>query len=504
MLWLMGLIRRLGGGAMSERSWTLHVPVSASTNASALPGVPLAALFLTTGVSALAGALYSTPLANATRLEQPDKALQSLSFSVSPFPQTFEPAQLARSLSGGLATSRAYAAPAVQPLEGRGARALPPITQTSPAELFRPQVAPAVPVQVTVQPQRQVRDMDLGTVADVDRALAITRNDKSPGGHSLGKVDVSGAPTAASDQTIGQLANAILAHGDTGFLQATAAPVADAQFASDGAPGSPRPNAAIEMAGAAVASFTAGESLPRAHRRDTALESPAALAATAPTVEQLVTGILAGGNAGFLQDAAGPSQTAATGAGAPASASQSKSPAAEVVAYSAPRGADLVPASEAAPPVSARGPDRGADHAIAAAEAASPAIDRARSSPSRSQAEMARSSEARPSEFASGRFKETPQGTEFFIETRVNRSVAGSVALLVDVKKGPDDTWQASSFSIRLGDILDLVRTQMSISLYERLSRAASTDQFVTFEQLREAGIELRFNKRDQLEITAA
>ena len=483
---------------MSERSWTLHVPVSASTNASALPGVPLAALFLTTGVSALAGALYSTPLANATRLEQPDKALQSLSFSVSPFPQTFEPAQLARSLSGGLATSRAYAAPAVQPLEGRGARALPPITQTSPAELFRPQVAPAVPVQVTVQPQRQVRDMDLGTVADVDRALAITRNDKSPGGHSLGKVDVSGAPTAASDQTIGQLANAILAHGDTGFLQATAAPVADAQFASDGAPGSPGPNAAIEMAGAAVASFTAGESLPRAHRRDAALDSPAALAATAPTVEQLVTGILAGGKAGFLQEASAPSETAATGASGQTLASESEAPAAEAVAFSASQ------ASEAAPPVSARGPDRGADHAIAAAEAASPAIDRARSSPSRSPSEMTRSSESGPSEFAPGRFKETPQGTEFFIETRVNRSVAGSVALLVDVKKGPDDTWQASSFSIRLGDILDLVRTQMSISLYERLSRAASTDQFVTFEQLREAGIELRFNKRDQLEITAA
>ena len=498
MLWLMGLIRRLDGGAMSERSWTLHVPVSASTNVSALPGVPLAALFLTTGVSALAGALYSTPLANATRLEQPDKALQSLSFSVSPFPQTFEPAQVARSLSGGLATSRAYAAPAVKPLEGSGARALPPITQTSPAELFRPQVAPAEAVQVTVQPQRQVRDLDLGTVADVDRALAITRNDKLPGGHSLGEVDVSGAPTAASDQTIGQLANAILAHGDTGFLQATAAPVADARFASDGAPGSPGPNAAIEMAGAAVASFTAGESLPRAHRRDTALESPAALAATAPTVEQLVTGILAGGNAGFLQEASAPSETAATGASGQTLASESEAPAAEAVAFSAPQ------ASDAAPPVSARGPDRAADHAIAAAEAASPAIDRARSSPSRSQAEMARSSESDPSEFAPGRFKETPQGTEFFIETRVNRSVAGSVALLVDVKKGPDDTWQTSSFSIRLGDILDLVRTQMSISLYERLSRAASTDQFVTFEQLREAGIELRFNKRDQLEITAA
>jgi hypothetical protein len=489
---------------MSERSWTLHVPVSASTNASPLPGVPLAALFLTTGASALAGALYSTPLANATRLEQSDNSLRNLSFSVSPFPQTFEPARVTGTLSGELATSRAYTAPAVRPLDGREARALPPITQTSPAELFRPRAVPAAAVQVTVQPQRQARDLDLGTVADVDRALAITRNDKLPGEHSRTEVNASWAPAAASDQTIGQLANAILARGDVGFLQGMADPVADAQFASNGAPGSPGPDTAIKIADETVASFTAGESLPRAHRRDAALESPDALAASAPTVEQLVTGILAGGKAGFLQEAGAPSETAATSLSAHTSPGESESPAAEAAAFSAPQGADLALASEAAPPVSERGPEIGAARAIAATDAASPAIGQARSSPSRSPSETARSSEAHPTEFATGRFKETPQGTEFFIETRVNRSVAGSVALLIDVKKGPDDTWQASSFSIRLGDILDLVRTQMSSSLYERLSRSASTDQFVTFEQLREAGIELRFNNRDQLEITAA
>lgn len=62
----------------------------------------------------------------------------------------------------------------------------------------------------------------------------------------------------------------------------------------------------------------------------------------------------------------------------------------------------------------------------------------------------------------------------------------------------------AGDLSLRLGDLLALYKTDMAPSAFTRLSGASAADEFVSFETLRDAGIDIRYDAgRDRLVISS-
>ena len=80
------------------------------------------------------------------------------------------------------------------------------------------------------------------------------------------------------------------------------------------------------------------------------------------------------------------------------------------------------------------------------------------------------------------------------IPTKVNGAPVGSLMLQIRDNQ---------SFSIRLADLLEVVEGTMEPALYERLNRSQAAQSYVTLNDLRAAGIAVRFNDEDQLLIDA-
>lgn len=78
----------------------------------------------------------------------------------------------------------------------------------------------------------------------------------------------------------------------------------------------------------------------------------------------------------------------------------------------------------------------------------------------------------------------------FDVVARVNGAAAGRVGLLIQDEE---------NISVRLADLLAVLRTRIEPRLYDRLSNAPAAQSYVTFNDLRTAGIAIRFDDRDRL-----
>ncbi|MBW8754263.1 MAG: hypothetical protein JF595_08925 [Sphingomonadales bacterium] len=89
-----------------------------------------------------------------------------------------------------------------------------------------------------------------------------------------------------------------------------------------------------------------------------------------------------------------------------------------------------------------------------------------------------------------GRYRQTAQGLAFEVAATVNGTSAGPVSLLIR---------DGENISIRLADLLAAVEPTIAAALYEKLSGSQAAQSYMTFNQLREAGIAVRFNDDDRL-----
>jgi hypothetical protein len=88
-------------------------------------------------------------------------------------------------------------------------------------------------------------------------------------------------------------------------------------------------------------------------------------------------------------------------------------------------------------------------------------------------------------------YRQTGHGIEFTIPAVLFGEVVGKVPLRVA---------GANLVSVRLGDLLELVRGRMDPAAFARLSGSRQTQEYVGFSTLRDAGIDLRYDAaRDRL-----
>lgn len=78
----------------------------------------------------------------------------------------------------------------------------------------------------------------------------------------------------------------------------------------------------------------------------------------------------------------------------------------------------------------------------------------------------------------------------FDVAAKVNGTAAGRVSLLI--KDG-------ENISVRLADLLGILQPRIEPELYDRLAGAQAAQSYVTFNDLRAAGIAVRFDDRDRL-----
>lgn len=102
---------------------------------------------------------------------------------------------------------------------------------------------------------------------------------------------------------------------------------------------------------------------------------------------------------------------------------------------------------------------------------------------------QARPAEPTLSKSAVSEYRMTSRGVEFSTVARTH-SVSNQVRLLI-----ADD----ESILVRLSDVLDLVRPLMPPLQFERFAGSANASQFISLNELREAGIPVRFLKNDEL-----
>jgi hypothetical protein len=88
------------------------------------------------------------------------------------------------------------------------------------------------------------------------------------------------------------------------------------------------------------------------------------------------------------------------------------------------------------------------------------------------------------------RYHRTAQGLAFDVATTVNGASVGKVSLLIR---------DGENISIRLADLLSAVQPAIDPVLYQKLSASQSAQSYMTFNELREAGIAVRFNDNDRL-----
>ncbi|MBV1686510.1 hypothetical protein KRR38_02205 [Novosphingobium sp. G106] len=88
------------------------------------------------------------------------------------------------------------------------------------------------------------------------------------------------------------------------------------------------------------------------------------------------------------------------------------------------------------------------------------------------------------------RYRRTAQGLTFDVATTVNGTSVGKVSLLIR---------DGENISIRLADLLAAVQPSLDPVLYQKLSASQAAQSYMTFNELREAGIAVRFNDNDRL-----
>jgi hypothetical protein len=88
------------------------------------------------------------------------------------------------------------------------------------------------------------------------------------------------------------------------------------------------------------------------------------------------------------------------------------------------------------------------------------------------------------------RYHRTAQGLAFDVATTVNGASVGKVSLLIR---------DGENISIRLADLLAAVQPAIDPGLYQKLSASQAAQSYMTFNELREAGIAVRFNDNDKL-----
>jgi hypothetical protein len=82
-------------------------------------------------------------------------------------------------------------------------------------------------------------------------------------------------------------------------------------------------------------------------------------------------------------------------------------------------------------------------------------------------------------------YQQTGHGIEFSIPAVLFGEVVGKVPLRVG---------GANLISVRLGDLLGLVRGRMDPAAFERLSGSRQAEDYVSFSTLRDAGIDLQYD----------
>lgn len=97
-----------------------------------------------------------------------------------------------------------------------------------------------------------------------------------------------------------------------------------------------------------------------------------------------------------------------------------------------------------------------------------------------------------PEEAAEGisRYGMTEQGIAFTVPVQLNRSPAGNIALLIN---------DGHNISVRLADILTVLKLAMAQDRFETLSASAAAQEYVTLNDLRAAGIAVTFASDDRL-----
>ena len=96
----------------------------------------------------------------------------------------------------------------------------------------------------------------------------------------------------------------------------------------------------------------------------------------------------------------------------------------------------------------------------------------------------------RPSPAGSSRYKRTVSGLAFQLPASVNGVDMGAVALLIQ---------NDHEISVRLADLIGLVGPMMTEAQNQELRQAAAAQSYVTLNQLRAAGIPVRFIDNDRL-----
>lgn len=89
-----------------------------------------------------------------------------------------------------------------------------------------------------------------------------------------------------------------------------------------------------------------------------------------------------------------------------------------------------------------------------------------------------------------GKYHRTPNGLSFAVPARLNGADLGSVSLLIR---------DGENISVRLGDLLAALKPAIEPAVYERLSTSLAVDDYMTLNELRRAGISVRFDDRDNL-----
>lgn len=84
------------------------------------------------------------------------------------------------------------------------------------------------------------------------------------------------------------------------------------------------------------------------------------------------------------------------------------------------------------------------------------------------------------------------RGTEFAVAVTVNGRAAGRMPLVIQ---------DGANISVRLGTLLGVVQPMMESAVYRKLADSSAVDEFVTLNDLRAAGIPVRFGDDDRLVI---
>lgn len=112
-------------------------------------------------------------------------------------------------------------------------------------------------------------------------------------------------------------------------------------------------------------------------------------------------------------------------------------------------------------------------------------------------ASSARPGSAHGHSAGAGRVRDRVEGDVIFHQAKVNLDDHSASALSVRIGAGGD-------LSLRVGDLLSLYEPGMAPAVFSRLAGSSAANEFVSFDMLRSAGIDIRYDAgQDQLRISA-